>query len=316
MDTQLREPQSPAPSDGGQPPGAQTSDGRRKMLLREHLRELRNRIGKAMLGIFLATIVGWIIHPWLITHLTGPSCHIEGVQTIAKATKECPNGLMVMQGVMTPLIFTFKVSMAAGLVISSPVWSYQLWAFAAPGLHRHEKRYTVGFVLAAVPLFLAGAGLAYWVFPQALEILLGFTPDSFSNSIQGDQFLDFLLRMILVFGVSFVVPVFLVALNFAGVLSSATLKARWRAIIMTIFVFSALATPTGDPLTMVVLAFPLSVLFGLALGVIVWRERVRRRRGDGDSALSPDEAAPLEKAPAAAEATAPLEAVQRTGEQP
>lgn len=275
------------------------------MPFREHLRELRNRLAKAMLGAFLGTIVGWVLHPWLIERLTGPSCRISGITAVAEATAQCPNGLMVMQGVMTPLIFTFKVAFAAGLVLSSPVWSYQLWAFAAPGLHRKEKRYAIGFVVASVPLFLTGAGLAYWVFPQALEILLGFTPDSFSSSIQGDQFLDFLIRMILVFGVSFVVPVFLVLLNFTGVLAGETLMKRWRTIIMVIFVFSALATPTGDPLTMVILAFPLSLLFGLALGVITWRERLlaRRRRAEEPS---PDEAVSLDLAPSEIDVPQPV----------
>lgn len=291
MDTQLKESPSPASSDSGPP--AASPNGR--MPIRAHLRELRNRLAKAMLGVFLCTIVGWMVHPWLVAQLTGPSCHIDGVRAIATPSDECPNGLMVMQGVLTPLIFTFKVSLAAGLVMSCPIWSYQLWAFAAPGLHRHEKRYTVGFVAAAVPLFLTGAGLAYWAFPQALKILLGFTPDSFSSAIQGDQFLDFLIRMILVFGVSFVVPVFLVLLNFTGVLSGKALTSRWRTIVMVIFIFSALATPTGDPLTMVILAFPLSLLFGLALLVITWRERLRARRSKNEP--SPDEASTLDLVP-------------------
>ncbi|MER5543166.1 twin-arginine translocase subunit TatC [Streptomyces sp. NPDC001118] len=266
-----------------------------RMPLREHLRELRNRLAKALLFVLLGTVAGWYLHPWLISELTGPSCHIPGLHGIAPPTPACPNGLMVMQGVMTPLTFTFKVALAAGVVLSSPFWSYQLWAFAAPGLHRHEKRYALGFVAAAVPLFLSGAGLAYWVFPQALRILLGFTPGSFSNFLQGDQFLEFFLRMILVFGLSFEMPLLLVLLNFTGVVSAASLLARWRTLVMLIFVFAALATPTGDPLTMMVLAVPMTVLFALSLAVIGWRDRVRTRRAG--AALSPDEASSLDLTP-------------------
>jgi sec-independent protein translocase protein TatC len=303
VDTQLKEPQLKEPQPpAGPDAGEQTASRNGRMSIREHLRELRNRVAKALLGVFLGTVVGWTVHEWLIAQLTGPSCHISGVHAVAPPTPECPNGLMVMQGVMTPLIFTFKVALAAGLVLSCPVWAYQLWAFAAPGLHRHEKRYTIAFVAVAVPLFLTGAGLANWAFPQALEMLLGFTPDSFSNSIQGDQFLDFLIRMILVFGLSFVVPVFLVLLNFTGVLSARALTSRWRTIVMVIFVFSALATPTGDPFTMVVLALPLTVLFALSLLVVTWRERWRARRND--SALSPDEASSLDLTPSRIDAPA------------
>ncbi|MGV4987015.1 twin-arginine translocase subunit TatC [Streptomyces sp. NRAIS4] len=284
MDTnRLDKPRTPA-SPGG------------RMPLREHLRELRNRLAKALLFVFLGTVAGWYLHPWLISELTGPSCHLPGLHGIAPGTSACPNGLMVMQGVMTPLTFTFKVALAAGVVISSPFWSYQLWAFAAPGLHRHEKRYTLGFVAAAVPLFLSGAGLAYWVFPKALRILLGFTPGSFSNFLQGDQFLEFFIRMILVFGVSFEMPLLLVLLNFAGVVSAGSLLARWRTIVMLIFVFSALATPTGDPLTMTVLAVPMTALFAVSLSVIVWRDRVRTRRA-ASAALSPDEASSIDLTP-------------------
>ncbi|GGP92430.1 twin-arginine translocase subunit TatC [Streptomyces melanogenes] len=304
--TQLTKPHPPAVADPPAPAPTRRR-AKRRMPLREHLRELRNRVAKAMLGVFLGTVVGWKIHGWLIAHLTGPSCHIPGTHGIAPPTPDCPNGLMVMQGVMTPLTFTFKVALAAGVVISSPIWSYQLWAFAAPGLHRHEKRYAIGFVAAAVPLFLGGAGLAYWVFPQALKILLGFTPESFSNSLQGDQFLDFFIRMILVFGVSFEMPLFLVLLNFTGVVSAQGLTARWRTFVMGIFVFSALATPTGDPFSMVVLAVPMTVLFVLALGVVRWRERVLARRG-GTGALSPDEASPMDLTPSQ------IEPSERTGD--
>ncbi|MFI1365620.1 twin-arginine translocase subunit TatC [Streptomyces griseochromogenes] len=288
--TRLDKPRTPAVQGG-------------RMPLREHLRELRNRLAKVLLLVFLGTAVGWHLHPWIITELTGPSCHLQGLHGIAPATPACPNGLMVMQGVMTPLTFTFKVALAAGVVISSPFWSYQLWAFAAPGLHRHEKRYALGFVAAAVPLFLSGAGLAYWVFPQALRILLGFTPGAFSNSLQGDQFLDFFIRMILVFGISFEMPLLLVLLNFTGVVSAGSLLARWRTLVMLIFVFSALATPTGDPLTMMVLAVPMTALFALSLAVIVWRDRVRARRA-GQAALSPDEASPLDLTPSRTEVPA------------
>lgn len=305
--TQLTEPHRAAVPEAPAPAKARAkSRSKGRMPIRAHLRELRNRLLKALLGVFLGTVVGWKIHGWLIAQLTGPTCHIPGAHGIAPPTPDCPNGLMVMQGVMTPLTFTFKVALAAGVVVSTPIWSYQLWAFAAPGLHAKEKRYAVGFVGAAVPLFLGGAWLAYWIFPQALRMLLGFTPQSFSNSLQGDQFLDFFIRMILIFGISFELPLLLVLLNFTGVVSAKGLTSRWRTFVMGIFIFSALATPTGDPLSMVVLAVPMTVLFVLALGVVHWRERVLARRDDSGG-LSPDEASALDLTPSQVEAPARVE---------
>lgn len=266
------------------------------MPVREHLRELRNRTAKAALALVAGTAVGWLVHDRLILALTGPACAIPHVHGIGQATAACPNGLLVLAGVLTPLTFTFKVAMLAGVVISSPVWSYQLWAFASPGLHHHEKRYGLLFTTLAVPLFLSGAALAYWTFPQGLRIILGFTPKTFSNSIPGDQFLDFFVRMILLFGFSFELPLLLVLLNVLGLLPSRTITARWRPIVFGVFVFSALATPTGDPFTMLVLALPMTALFGIATAVVCWRDAVqaKREREAEEAAPGPDEASALD----------------------
>ena len=235
------------------------------MPVREHLRELRSRLVKAALALAAGTVAGWLVHDRLIAALTGPACAIPHVHGIGQPTASCPNGLLVLAGVLSPLTFTFKIAVLAGAVISSPVWSYQLWAFVAPGLHREEKRYSLLFTALAVPLFLTGAALAYWTFPQGLRIILGFTPRTFSNSIPGDQFLDFFLRMILLFGV---------------------------------FVFSALATPTGDPFTMLVLAVPMTALFAIATAVVSWHDavRARREREAEAAAPSPDRAGGLDLA--------------------
>jgi len=268
------------------------------MPVREHLRELRSRLVKAALALAAGTVAGWLVHDRLIAALTGPACAIPHVHGIGQPTASCPNGLLVLAGVLSPLTFTFKIAVLAGAVISSPVWSYQLWAFVAPGLHREEKRYSLLFTALAVPLFLTGAALAYWTFPQGLRIILGFTPRTFSNSIPGDQFLDFFLRMILLFGVSFELPLLLVLLNALGLMPARTLRARWRPIVFGVFVFSALATPTGDPFTMLVLAVPMTALFAIATAVVSWHDavRARREREAEAAAPSPDRAGGLDLA--------------------
>ncbi|MHA6764421.1 twin-arginine translocase subunit TatC [Streptacidiphilus sp. PAMC 29251] len=269
------------------------------MPLSDHLRELRNRLLIALAALLVTTIVGWVIHNWLIDQLTGPACRIN-VHGYGQRTAQCENGLLVNTGVLAPLSLSFKVSMMAGFVLASPVWTYQLWAFVAPGLYKKEKKYGLGFTAAAVPLFLVGAYLAYWIFPKALSILVSFNPPGFSLAFSGAEFLDFFIRMVLVFGISFELPLLVVAMNFLGILSAAKLRSWWRAIIFLIFVFAAVATPTGDPLTMSVLAIPICVLFLIALGICTLNDRAKARRRvieNPDLLLDDDVASSLDLTP-------------------
>ena len=156
----------------------------------------------------------------------------------------------------------------AGLFLSSPVWMYNLWGFVAPGLHQRERRYGIAFVAVSVPLFLGGAVLAYVFLPKGFDLLIGFNPDpqSVANIIGLNDYLSFVLRMFLVFGIAFVLPVFLVALNLAGVVTGRQLLKAWRPVILGAFLFAAIATPSGDPYTMTALAVPMLVLYYTAAG--------------------------------------------------
>ncbi|MEY9874542.1 sec-independent protein translocase protein TatC [Streptacidiphilus sp. MAP12-33] len=264
------------------------------MQLAEHLRELRTRLLVCVGALLVTTVLGWLAHDQVLQLLSDPACSIKGIHGVGQPGPGCPNGLLVNQGILAPLSLSFKISMTVGLVLASPVWSYQVWAFVAPGLYKHEKRFGLGFTAAAVPLFCLGGYLAYWVFPKALAVLAGLNPGSFSLALPGDEFLSFFLRMVLVFGISFELPVLLVALNLIGVLSAARLRRWWRAIVMLIFVFSAVATPTGDPLTMTVLAAPICLLFFGALAVATLHDRRKAQRAaDSDSALDPDTASQI-----------------------
>ncbi|MGI5518506.1 twin-arginine translocase subunit TatC [Streptomyces sp. CA-106131] len=277
------------------------------MPLTGHLRELRNRLAVSVLALAVTTVVGWLAHDWLLEQITGPACALPHVHGVGRPTRECPNGLLVNTGILSPLSLSFKVAVTAGFVMAAPVWSYQLWAFVAPGLYKQEKRYGLGFTAAAVPLFCLGGYLAYVVFPKALEVLAGFNPHAFSLSLPGDEFLDFLLRMVLVFGLSFELPLLLVLLNFLGIFSAAALRRRWQVIVFSVFVFAAVATPTGDPITMTALAVPISLLFLLALAVATVHDRAktRRRAADPDNGLGPDEASVLDPAPSLVGAAGP-----------
>lgn len=277
------------------------------MPLTGHLRELRNRLAVSALTLAVTTVAGWLAHDWLLGQITGPACALTHVHGVGRPTRECPNGLLVNSGILSPLSLSFKVAATAGFVMATPVWSYQLWAFIAPGLYKREKKYGLGFAAAAVPLFCLGGYLAYVVFPKAVGVLAGFNPDAFSLSLPGDEFLDFFLRMVLVFGLSFELPLLLVLLNFLGVFSAAALRRRWQVIVFGVFVFAAVATPTGDPITMLALAVPISLLFLVALAVATFHDRAkaRRRAEDPDHGLGADEASVVDPAPSHAGATGP-----------
>jgi sec-independent protein translocase protein TatC len=285
------------------------------MTLAEHLRELRYRLLVSMLALAVATVVGWLLHDWLLDQLTRSACEITHVHGVGRPTKQCPNGLLVNTGILTPLSLSFKVSLVAGFVLACPVWSYQLWAFVAPGLYKKEKRYGLGFTFAAVPLFLGGGCLAYVIFPKALQILASFNPASFSLSLPGTEFLGFFLRLVLVFGLSFELPLLLVLLNFLGIVSAVKLRSWWRQTVFAIFVFAAVAVPTGDPLTMTALALPICLLYFVALVVATLHDRTKNRRlaKDPDSLLDDDEPSSPDLTPSAMASPEPVDISRFTG---
>ena len=264
------------------------------MPLTSHLRELRIRLTRSMLAILIASVVAAFFYKALFDFVTEP------FYSIADEYKAKGYNLTLnFQGIGDPFSYALKICAMAGIFAASPVWMYNLWSFVAPGLHKKERRYGVAFVAVSVPLFLGGAVLAYVFLPKGFDLLIGFNPapERVANIIGLDNYLSFVLRMFLVFGIAFVLPVFLVALNLAGVVSGRTLLRAWRQVIMGSFVFAAVATPSGDPYTMTALAVPMLILYYIAAGIALLTDRRRRREGiDGlnYSALDDDQASPLD----------------------
>ena len=252
----------------------------------EHVRELRNRVLKAALGLVVGTALAWLLFDQVWSLMTGQFCDLPQSREL---TGECD---LLISGVFDAFFLKLKVSFLLGVVIGSPVWLYQLWAFVAPGLHRREKRWSLGFVAAAVPLFCFGAFLAYVTLPLGLRFLLGFTPDHVVNALRVTDYLRYLTTMLLVFGVSFEFPLLLLLLNLAGVLTYARLRGWWRGMILGIFVFAAVATPSQDPFTMLALAAPMCVFYLVVLGIA--RVRSKRTRGSLYPDLPDDEPSALE----------------------
>lgn len=261
-----------------------------EMTLPDHLRELRSRLLKSVIAIALGMIVGWVYFDPIYAFLSEP---INSV--IAQAQAKGQNIQVVVLGITDPFTLKLKISASVGLVLAAPVWLYQLWRFVTPGLHKHERRTAYLFAAAAFPLFLAGVALAYVFLPKGLDLLFGFTPENVSNYVEVSRYLSFFLRTALVFGLGFLTPLILVALNIVGVLSGKRLASWWRGIIFGVFVFAAVATPSGDPITLLALGLPILALVGAAMAFCFLNDRRRRVNGaepDYDT-WSDDETSPL-----------------------
>ncbi|MGA5761006.1 twin-arginine translocase subunit TatC [Nonomuraea bangladeshensis] len=256
-----------------------------RMPLMEHLRELRNRLLIAIAAVAVGLIVGWIVSGPVWEILKEPYCHTDQARQL---TGECS---LTYNGIFSSFFITLKISLMVGLVVSSPAWLYQIWAFVTPALYRTEKRYTLTFLGLAIPLFVLGAWLCYFIMDTSLSFLLGFSLDGTVATIAIDDYLDYVLIMLLIFGVSFELPLLLVFLNIIGVVSHAAIAKHRRLVIFLMFVFGAVITPGGDPITMMALATPMIVLFLAAELFMYLRER--RRPADEFAGLSDDEASPL-----------------------
>lgn len=237
------------------------------MPLREHLTELRNRVFLALIGIVLGAVGGWFLFSPVFEALQRPLLDVAERQDALVSVN--------FSGLATALDMRFKVSFFLGLIVSSPWWLYQLWAYIAPGLTGKEKRYTVGFVAAAVPLFLGGIGAAWFVFPHAVEILTEFRPDGTQQLLDAEMYLNFAMRLLVAFGLAFVFPVVMVALTWVGIVPWRVWLKGWRWAVLVIFVFAAVMTPTPDAITMIAMAIPMCVLYFAAIGIGALRAKRR-----------------------------------------
>ncbi|MER5623214.1 twin-arginine translocase subunit TatC [Streptosporangium sp. NPDC002544] len=254
----------------------------------EHLRELRNRLIISLLGLLAGIVIGFIFFAPIWQFVSAPYCGLPQAQELRPG--ECT---MLILGVFDSFFVNLKVAAMFGIVVSSPVWLWQIWGFVTPGLYRNEKRYSILFIVLAVPLFLAGAALAYFVMDTGLSILLGFAPPGTLIGITIDEYLSYALVMLIIFGVSFELPLLMVFLNIIGVLPRSLVAKHRRMVIFIMFLFAALATPSTDPFSMIALAIPMVVLFALAEGVMYLREK-RQPKGEDFSHLSDDEASSLD----------------------
>lgn len=241
------------------------------MSLREHLAELRNRILWSALGIVVGAVVGWFLFEPTFEALQQP--------LLDAAARDEALVAVNFSGIASALDLRFKVSFFLGLILSSPWWLYQLWAYVAPGLTGKERRYTVAFVAASVPLFLAGIAAAWAMFPRAVTLLTDFRPDGSEQLLDAEMYLTFAMRLLVAFGLAFVFPVVMVALTWVGIVPWRVWLKGWRWAVLLIFIFTAVMTPTPDAVTMTVMAIPMCALYFGAIGIGALRAR-QRTRGD------------------------------------
>ncbi|EWS82709.1 preprotein translocase subunit TatA [Brachybacterium phenoliresistens] len=258
------------------------------MALGEHLAELRNRLMWCAGTVLVMSIVGWFLYEWVLGHLQAP------IQ-LAKEEYGLENLSVNFKSAGAPLNVKLQISAYIGLILSAPMFLYQVWSFVMPGLHKNERRYALGFFGAAIPLFFVGTAAGYWVMLKAVPILLSFTPAEASNVIDFADYLRLWIKTMLAFGIAFLMPVVLVLLNFLGILPGKTMLKAWRWVTFLCFCFTAVMVPTPDPFTMIFMALPMVGLYFAAVLIGIIRDK--RRKETEDDGLADDEASVIDDAP-------------------
>ncbi|MCU1552064.1 MAG: twin arginine-targeting protein translocase TatC [Glaciihabitans sp.] len=239
----------------------QSANREGRMSLGQHLVELRKRLTIAAVAILVAAVGSWWLVPFAFDSLRSPLTQ-AGILDHRVVS-------LNFQGLTTAFDVKIQIAITIGVVISSPVWLYQIWAFIVPGLKRRERRYAYGFLGSAIPLFLAGCVAGWFIMPHMVQLLTSFADKPDTSLINAKDYVDFILKLVIAVGIGFVLPVFLVLLNFIGILSAKTILKGWRVAVILITVFTALVTPSADVISMFILAVPMVALFfGAAL--VAW----------------------------------------------
>lgn len=247
-----------------------TANREKRMSLGAHLVELRKRLFTSAIAIVLGAVVGWILTDLFIWNaLQAP------VEAVAEAQG---GGGIIFPTISSAFDLRLQVAFTVGIVISSPVWLYQIFAFLVPGLNKRERKFSFIFLASAIPLFLAGCAAGWFVLPNIVKLMTGFVPEGSESLLTAKEYYDFVLKLVLAIGIAFVVPVFIVLLNLAGVISAASIIKSWRVAILVITLFTAIATPSADVVSMFMLAVPMIGLYFAAYGVAYLHDkRVAKR---------------------------------------
>ncbi|PQZ93904.1 twin-arginine translocase subunit TatC [Arthrobacter sp. MYb227] len=256
------------------------------MALKAHLVEARNRLFVALIALVLGTVGGFFLYDDVLKLIIEPVRQYGGEVTFTS--------------VMGPFDIMLKTSLLLGLIFSAPVWIYQLWAFIVPGLKKKERNTALAFAAAAAPLFILGVGMAYWVLPHALKFFISLSPDTAKTLLSTDNYLPFVFRLLIAFGLAMLAPVLMVGLNLIGVLKAKLIMKHWRITVFLIALVAAMAAPGGDAITMFALAGPLFITFATATLICHFNDRKREKKNaamESANAASANEASTLPEAP-------------------
>lgn len=241
-----------------------------RMALVDHLRELKNRLFKSALALAVGSVVGWMLYDPVFAQIQQPIFDI--------AAQQHRTAVINFDSIASPFDLKIQGALFIGALISSPVWIYQIWAFITPGLTSKERKYTLGFMAAAIPLFLAGVWTGWLVLPNVVRALTQFAPSETASVLPATDYITFVMRMLLALGLAFLAPVILVGVNFAGVLTGRQMLKAWRITVFLVFVVAAMAAPGADALSMFLLATPLLALYFAAVGISILNDKRRSRK--------------------------------------
>jgi len=268
----------------GKPQNPVGDDGR--MALADHFRELRARLLRAITVLIIAIIVALVFYDQIFDFVISP------YRVAQTDLSENVHSKLIISDIGGPLMIQLKLCTFVAIGATSPYWLWQIWAFILPGLNPRERKWSWVFICVASPLFLAGMALGFYILPKGLAVLIGFTQTGVENLVDVGRYVGFLTQMLLVFGVAFEIPLFVVMLNLVGVLPGRVLGRYRPWIVLGTFVFAAIATPSTDPFSMLFLAVPMLVLFGISEVITRAIDRTRARRAEAQG-IPLDEASPL-----------------------
>ncbi len=250
---------------------ARSHRGTNDMSIMEHLAELRTRLVYSILSIAVGAVVLLIAYEPVLSFLTAPYRDL----CATNASLNCDGSLYAL-GPIDGFSARMRIALWGGVVIALPVVLWNVWRFVVPALTKREKRYSYFFIISSVVLFAVGAWLAYWTLDRALEFLIGWSGADVTQNYQINKYVNLVVLMMLSFGVGFLSPVLLVFLQLVEVVTPRTLITQWRYAIVIIFVVAAVITPSGDPITLMALGVPLTVLYLIAVAIgalLLWRRR-------------------------------------------
>lgn len=248
-----------------------TPDDPSRMTLVEHLTELRARVIKCVIAVAVGMVIAFVLYPQIFDVLLAP------YKAIAEDQNTIGDGKLLVLDPLEGFGVRMRLAMYGGIAIAMPVILWQIWRFVTPGLYPHEKRYAVPFVISALVLFVLGAGLAYYTLPRALDFLVRIGGDDLVTAFAPGKYFSLITYMMLAFGIGFEFPILLIFLQMAGVVSVDALRKGRRYAIVGITVLVAVITPSGDPISLLMLSVPMVLFYeaSIVAGRVIDRRRAR-----------------------------------------